>query len=60
MGKYEIIFDFDDGWTTEFALSEIFEGTWTELQEYLKQMKKWGCYNISASLLYEYEIVLNG
>lgn len=49
MTTYEIIYDFcdADGYE-ERNISELFRGTWTELREYIKQMKRNGCYNIDA------------
>lgn len=55
MTAYEIIYDFSDDYTDERNISERFEGSWSELQEYIKQMKQNGCYNISATALYDYE-----
>lgn len=55
MTAYEIIYDFSDDYTDERNISEMFEGSWSELQEYIKQMKQNGCYNISATALYDYE-----
>lgn len=48
--EYKIIYDYcsEDGYTDEHNLSEYFNGTWTELQDYIKQMKRNGCYNIDA------------
>ena len=45
---YEIIYDYDDGWTEYRNNVEIFEGSWDELQECIRRMKKNGCYNIDA------------
>ena len=44
---YEIIYDYED----ERNIRETFEGSWTELQEYIKKMRETGCYNISAASL---------
>ena len=53
--RYEIIYDYED----EHNICETFDTeSWTDLKEYLKQMRKNGCYNIDASFLYEYEEVL--
>ena len=48
--KYEIIYDYcnEDGYE-EHNCCEHFEGSWDELQDYLKQLKENGCYNISAT-----------
>ena len=42
---YEIIYDYDD----EKNIRENFDGTWTELQDHIKQMRETGCYNIDAT-----------
>lgn len=42
---YEIVYDYED----EHNLVEIFEGSWHELQDYIKQMRRDGCYNIVAT-----------
>ena len=44
---YEIIYDYED----ERNIPETFEGSWTELQEYIKEMRATGCCNISAASL---------
>ncbi|MBO6270974.1 MAG: hypothetical protein J6N19_17735 [Clostridium sp.] len=46
---YEIIYDYDNEYDTERNIMETFTGDWFELQDYIKQMKANGCYNISAS-----------
>lgn len=47
---YEIMYDYtDEGGNEEKNIREEFEGTWTELQDYIKQMRKNGCYNITAA-----------
>lgn len=55
---YEIIYDWDnwdpeypDAYSEEKNIREEFTGTWTELQEYIKTMKKQGCYNIDATCI---------
>lgn len=49
---YEIIYDYED----EKNIRETFEGTWTELQDHIEQMRENGCYNIDATdLLQGYE-----
>jgi predicted enzyme involved in methoxymalonyl-ACP biosynthesis len=52
--KYEIFYDYcsEDGYE-ERNISETFEGTWSELQDCIKQMKKQGCYNIEANAIGE-------
>lgn len=56
--KYEIIYDYSDEWSDSINLVEYFEGSFSELQEYLKQMRKNDCYNITWSYLYSYNDVL--
>lgn len=47
---YEIMYDYtDEGGNEEKNIHEEFEGSWTELQAYIEQMKKQGCYNITAA-----------
>ena len=64
---YEIIYDYsgtalEDGWhymepedryydCEEHNIRETFVGTWTELQEFIKEMKENGCYNITATCI---------
>lgn len=50
---YEITYDYDDEWSGGGTSSETFEGTWSELQDYIKQMRRNGCYNIDANAVYE-------
>lgn len=45
---YEIVYDYDDGWAESRNNVETFEGSWHELQEHLKWMRKKGYYNITA------------
>lgn len=47
---YEIIYDYtsEEGYEENNNV-EQFEGTWTDLQDYLKQMRRNGCYNIDAN-----------
>jgi hypothetical protein len=48
--EYEIIYDYtDDGGYESRNNVESFTGDWLELQDYIKQMKKQGCYNIYVS-----------
>ena len=48
--KYEIIYDYcDEIGNCENDCIEDFEGTWWELQDYLKQMRKNGCYHIDVN-----------
>ena len=46
----EVMYDYcgEDG-NEERNIREEFEGSWTELQEHIKQMRKNGCYNITAA-----------
>ena len=49
---YVIAYDEYDEWAGECCNLEIdFEGTWLELQQYIKDMRKGGCYNISATCI---------
>lgn len=49
MAKYEITYDWSGDYSDEKNLTEIFEGTYDELKEELKSMKKSGCFNISVA-----------
>ena len=51
MAKYEIIYDVSDGFSEEHNKLERFEGSWTELQAYIKDMKRTGCFNIDATCI---------
>ena len=57
---YELIYDYCDDYSDEHNIYEVFEGSWTELQDYIKQMKANGCYAISATYIergdYDYEV----
>lgn len=46
---YEITYDYED----ERNLQETFKGDWFELQSYIREMRKDGCYNIDASCIGE-------
>lgn len=47
---YEIIYDYTDKGGYESRNNvEMFNGTWLELQAYIKSMRKNGCYNIVAT-----------
>lgn len=51
---YEILYDYDDESGEIYRNnSETFEGTWSDLQDYIKQMRRNGCYNIDANEVYE-------
>lgn len=45
---YEIVYDYDDGWSEFRNNVETFEGSWTELQDHIRRMRGNGCYNITA------------
>ena len=49
--KYEIIYDYCDDYTDERNIVEKFVGSWNELQETIRQMRKNGCFNISAGAI---------
>ena len=53
--RYEIIYDYCDEWTEDTNICETFDGTYDELQDYLKQMKEAGCYYFSVSCIGEEE-----
>lgn len=46
---YEITYDYDDEWSGGGTSSETFEGSWQDLQDYIKQLRASGCYNIDAA-----------
>lgn len=47
---YEIIYDYTDDCGNENRnLTETFTGSWTELQDHIKLMRKNDCYNITVS-----------
>lgn len=46
---YEIMYDYDDEWTSECNLITTYEGTWDGLQEYIEQLRENGCSNITAA-----------
>lgn len=49
---YEIIYDYTDDSGYECCNNvETFEGTWDELQAYIRDMRRNGCYNISATCI---------
>ena len=56
MDTYEIMYDYtDDCGNENLNCCETFDGDWTELQAYIKTMKKNGCYNITAAIVREAE-----
>lgn len=65
MGLYEIVYDWC-GSSDEFDSGEAsncfeeFVGTWTELQDYIREMKKNGCYNIVATFINDVETMEDG
>lgn len=48
---YEVIYDYDNGYSLEENICETFKGTWDELQDYIKWLRKHGGYNIDAMSL---------
>ena len=47
---YEIVYDYTDLSGFEIKnIHEYFSGTWTELQAYIRTLRKQGCYHISAA-----------
>ena len=52
MTRYEIMYRDADEWG-EYSLSEIFDGTWDELRERIKELKLAGLWDIEATALYE-------
>ena len=47
---YEIIFDYTDDYGYESRNNvEMFTGSWTELQDHIKKMRRNDCYNITAT-----------
>lgn len=51
MARYEIISDFSDDFSDEHNIREEFTGTWTELQNEIRAMRRAGYYNISANAM---------
>ena len=51
--KYEVIYDYDDGVSESRNIREEFEGDWTELQDFIKELRESGCYNIDANAIDE-------
>ena len=55
---YELVYDYcsPEG-DTEENIVEVFNGTWSELQDTIKSMRKLGYYNISATFIgYDEEV----
>ena len=47
--RYNVFYDFcDECGNEEHDIKFVFEGTWSDLQDHIKLMKKAGCYNIDA------------
>lgn len=53
MSKYEIIYDYDNGFSAASNIRESFDGDWTGLQEFIKRLREDGAYNIDASAVEE-------
>ena len=52
--EYSIIYDYtDDGGYESRNNVEYFNGTWLELQDCIKRMRRQGCYNITANAVNE-------
>ena len=47
--RYEIIYDYCDEWTEDFNIGTTFEGSHSELEDYLKQLREAGCYHFSVA-----------
>ena len=50
---YEITYDYSDEYSDEYNIRETFVGTWIELNGYIKNMWRNGCYNIYAACIDE-------
>lgn len=52
--KYLIIYDYtDECGNEELNIHEDFEGSHDELRDYVKEMRRNGCYNIEATAIEE-------
>lgn len=51
MSKYAVIYDYDDGYSCYYNNQTIFDGDWTALQDFIKDLKKTDCYNIDATCI---------
>ncbi len=51
--RYEIIYDYDDGVLEQKNIHETLTGSWTELQDHIREIRADGCYNISANAISE-------
>ena len=47
--KYEVMYDYDNGCDESRNIREEFDGNWTELQNFIKELRESGCYNIDAA-----------
>ena len=48
MTKYEVIWNESDEWG-EYTCSTVFEGSWDDLQAYIKRLRNADCYHIDAN-----------
>ena len=55
MSVYEITYDYcsRDGLSWDENIRERFEGSWGELQDYIRELRYNGCFNITASAVGE-------
>lgn len=49
--KYQLVYDCDDA----INCMDEFDGSWNELQDEIKAMRRQGCYNIQAACIGEEE-----
>ncbi len=49
MDVYEIIYDYADEDGEYYGCHETFEGTWDDLQEYIRELRNESCYHIDAN-----------
>lgn len=49
MSVYEVTYLEDDSWAGECLTGTYFEGTWLQLQDFIKGLKDCGCWAIEAS-----------
>lgn len=52
---YNIIYDYDDEEGNTYTSEEMFNGSWTDLQDLIKKMKYNGCYHIDANAISDEE-----
>lgn len=55
MSVYEIWYDYTDATREQYTNREEFKGTWSELQDYVKELKLSDCFNIEANYLCDEE-----